>query len=112
MGESDVVTQELEWRADGAQPRDLSSYTGWRDEIDASVLYALEFYVFYLVGQTNGMNDALSITAANAAFEIDNVQHSERHILFEQVRTIHHEFMKVQRRKRKRAPIRKAGRRG
>ena len=45
----------------GAPARDLSGYSEWRDDADPCIMEALDIYGNYLVGQTNGLSDALNL---------------------------------------------------
>jgi hypothetical protein len=92
-----VAEQDMKMQMLGAPPRDLSSYSGWRETADPANLDLISFYLRYgLAGQTSGFSSALSLGAVKDALEIDGSprtdwpEMTERlvrlHALFEQHR--------------------------
>ena len=72
-----VVEQEQKRAVMGLPPRDLSAYTGWRDEASPANLDLIDFYLRFLPGQFSGMTNALSLEAVKTALEIDDVPRQE-----------------------------------
>lgn len=62
----------------GMPPRDIASYSAWRDTAPACVLDALNIYGTYLINQSNGMSDALDLTAVVAAMELEDMPKEDR----------------------------------
>ena len=73
----------------GAEPRDMSERSVWRDTTDGCVQDALRFYGENLVGQTCGFSDALSLAAVMAAFDIEGVPQEDRPELKRRMVLIH-----------------------
>lgn len=103
MAEQDRLQDERRRLDDGAPPRDLSEYSTWRDETDNEILEAMSIYGDYLMGQTNGMSDALSLPALVAAFDIEGVEADERSGLGRMIIGIHWALCGVLEARRKRA---------
>lgn len=55
----------------GAEPRDLSRYSEWREQVDEIAERMLDLYGTYLVGQTSGLSEALSLEAVVAMLRIE-----------------------------------------
>ena len=89
MGEQEVGADEETRLACGAEPRDLSEYSSWRDDTDLCVLEALDMYGTYLIGQTNGLSDALALSSVVAVFDIEGVASDERPELTRRLLLIH-----------------------
>lgn len=68
---------EANAQAAGAPPRDLSSYSAWREEADRENLELLETYGTLLIGQHAGMTNALSLDAVLAAMWLEGVPRAE-----------------------------------
>lgn len=89
IGESKVHEGESNMAADGAPPRDLSSYSEWRRDAEPHVLWVFEFYAIYLAGQTAGLSDALSLEAIRTAFLIERVPRDRWADLIIDLRIVH-----------------------
>ena len=96
IGESQIAQQETMRQSMGAPPRDVESWSEWRQSADSENLDLLSFYGSYLVNQHAGFSSALSLPAVVAALEIDGIKRAtwpemtERlirlHLLYEQHR--------------------------
>lgn len=63
----------------GAPPRDGTEvWSEWRATADDVVLEAIDLYATYLIGQTSGMSDALSLPAVVAMCEVEAIPQEER----------------------------------
>jgi hypothetical protein len=80
----------------------LSKYSEWREEADPQLLEAFNFYGTYLVGQTNGLSDALNLQAVAAALEIDEIERAEWPEMTRRMLQIHSGIMEIVRAKEKR----------
>jgi hypothetical protein len=73
-----VAEQDMKMQMLGAPPRDLSSYSGWRETADLANLDLISFYLRYgLAGQTNGFSSALSLGAVKDALEIEGAARAD-----------------------------------
>jgi len=88
-----VLASEAERTADGAPPRDLTEYTGWRDTAVPANLDLLDFYERYMIGQTSGFSDALSLDAVMAALRIDGVSRREWPEMTRRLLVLHREIV-------------------
>jgi hypothetical protein len=68
-----VLDQEAKRQAMGAEPRDLSAYSGWREKANPDNLDLISIYSRYLPGQYAGFSSALSLDAVRAALEIEDI---------------------------------------
>ena len=87
---------------DGLDPLDAEElyrvYSKWRETADDVVLEALGLYGTYLVGQTSGMSDALSLPAVIAMCDLLEVPKGEREDMTQHMLLVHQSVMKEQRR--------------
>lgn len=107
MAEQEIMRDEAGRIAAGADPRDTSSYSSWRETTDGSILEALDLYGSYLIGQANGMSDALSLQAIEVALRFAGIPRADRADLALRCIQIHSGVMEIARLRE-----RKAGRRG
>lgn len=84
-----MMKAEMMRIAEGAAPRDLSAYSGWRDQADPKNVELIGIYTSYLGGQFSGMGDALSLTAVQATMEILDVPRDERPELARRLVVLH-----------------------
>jgi hypothetical protein len=72
-----VAENEMKRQAEGAPPRDLSSYSGWRATASPDNLDLLSLYSRKLSGQYAGMSNALSLEAVRAALDLEGIPREE-----------------------------------
>jgi hypothetical protein len=89
-------------RLDGAEDRDLSVYSEWRERTDKSIQEVLDLYGAYLFGQTQGMGDALNLQSVLAVFEIEQIPQAQRPRLTGWFLQIHGIIMTIIRRREER----------
>ncbi len=97
MSERDQLAFEHDRIACGEDSRDLSDYQEWRKTTDRCVQEALILYGTYLIGQTNGMSDALCLTSVCAMFEIEQIDPDSRPELTRRLLQIHWRVMEIHR---------------
>jgi len=101
MAEQEIRSDEASRVANGADPRDISVYSTWRDTTDSHVQKCLSFYAEYLSGQTSGMTDALSLPSVLAACELEGVDTEARPEMTHRMFLIHREVMDIVRSREK-----------
>ena len=93
-----MLAEEDKRIAHGAAPRPgIVQYSAWRERTDEVIQVVFAFYGTYLVGQTNGMSDALSLPALVAAMDLDSVAKELRPRLAQLCLTVHAELMAIHR---------------
>jgi len=103
MAEQESFEDE-EVRIDGgAEPRDLSERSTWRERTDPAVLQTLDLYGTYLTGQTDGLSEALSLPAVAAVLEIEDIDQAERPETTRRLLLIHARVMEIARMRRRKA---------
>ena len=107
MGEQEQLREESQRLEFGAEPRDLEQYSTWRETTDLCILDILDFYATYLVGQTNGFSEALSLASVFAAFEIDEVPQETRRQATRFCLILHTELTGIMRAREKSASLNK-----
>jgi len=85
----------------GAPIRDISQYSDWRDDAPDQVVSTINLYASYLIGQTNGMSDALSLPAVCKAFEIEGIPKDEWPNLTQDLLLVHRETMTLTEKRQK-----------
>ena len=88
-GEQKMLEAEERQLEAGAEPRDLSEHSEWRKTVDQCVLDALTLYGTYLIGQSAGMSDALSLGAIVTACDIEGIPQESRPEFARHVLMIH-----------------------
>ena len=78
MVEQESLSDEDQRIECGAEPRDMSERSTWRETTDGCIQDALRFYGMYLVGQTSGFSDALNLAAVVTAFDIEAIPPEDR----------------------------------
>ena len=96
MLENEAAREQL-----GAPIRDMSHYSEWRDEAPDQVISTINLYASYLIGQTNGMSDALSLPAIRTAFEIEGIPREEWPELTQDLLLVHRETMTLTEKRQK-----------
>lgn len=79
----------------GAQARDMAPLSTWRETTDDRVLHALDLYGSLLIGQTNGMNDSLSLPALESALRLDAVPEDARREVASRLLMVHQRAVEV-----------------
>lgn len=92
MGEQDILAEEPMRIADGCAPRDLGSYSAWRDSTDYRVIEALYLYGTYL----SGALERLSLTEVSAMCDIEGIAQDARAELAHLVIMIHGRWCAVE----------------
>ena len=92
-----MLSNEDDRIAHGAAPRDLSSYSRWREDAGPGVEAAFSFYGCYMAGQTNGLSDALSLSAYGVACALEDVPQDVRAWLWKLCQQIHTQAVKIAR---------------
>ena len=96
-----MLEYEANRERQGADPRDLSSYSEWRDEAPDEVVDGINLYSTYLVGQLAGTGEALCLNAIKIALEVDEVPRGEWSENIHRLNLIHNETMRIMKRKQK-----------
>ncbi len=103
MAEQEALEDEADRIEAGADARDLSVRSSWREECDLEIQDCLELYGSYLIGQTNGMNDALSLPALAAALDLARTPHRERPEIARRLLQIHARVSEIAEMRRRKA---------
>lgn len=75
--------------ANGYHRPGIEQVSAWREGTDACVLEALEIYGRFLFGQSNGISDALPLSAIESCFNIIGIDADDRADLAERILQVH-----------------------
>jgi len=95
IAEQETFQDEAKRIDAGADPRDLSERSQWRETTDVEIQEALEMYGTFLAGQTNGMNDALSLPAVAIALDLEEIPREDRSELTRRLFLIHTRALEI-----------------
>ena len=95
-----MLEDERNRQRNGVPSRDLSGYSEWRTEAPDEVVSSINFYSEYLIGQTNGFGEALTLIAIRTAFDIDGTPREEWPEMTHRILLIHNETSRVVSKKR------------
>lgn len=99
IAEGKMGEQEANRAIEGAPPRDVSSYSEWRNSADPENLDLLSLYGRFLVGQYAGMTEMLALPSVVAALEINGVPRDQWPTTAERLLCLHGLFEKNRPRK-------------